>query len=73
MADKDQKEPRISLNKLCEFMTANVTRQRSIIRDQKFPQDYKKVYYKEAQESVAHYLASNLEDIILCKKSARNT
>lgn len=55
--------PRISLNKLAEFMNASIPRQRRIIRDQKFPPDYQTVYYREAQEAVASCLASDLTDI----------
>lgn len=55
--------PRISINKLAEFMTANPTRQRRIVRDQKFPPDFQVVYYKEAQEAISSCLASGLEDL----------
>lgn len=55
--------PRISLNKLAEFMTASIPRQRRIVRDQKFPPEYQTVYYREAQEAVAACLASDLTDI----------
>jgi len=63
MARRPENSPRISLNKLSEFMTASIPRQRRIIRDQKFPPDYLRVYYREAQEAVAACLASELEDI----------
>ena len=63
MARRPQNAPRISLNKLCEFMTASIPRQRRIIRDQKFPSDFMVVYYREAQEAVAACIASDLEDI----------
>lgn len=63
MARGSDETPRISLNKLCEFMTVGPARQRRIIRDQKYPPDYQVVYYREAQESVAHFIASNLEDV----------
>ncbi len=63
MARSPNTSPRISLNKLSEFMTATIPRQRRIIKDQKFPKDYQRVYYKEAQEAVAACIASDLEDI----------
>jgi len=53
MARRPENAPRISLNKLCEFMTASIPRQRRIIKDQKFPSDFMRVYYREAQEAVA--------------------
>lgn len=40
MARRPEKAPRISLNKLAEFMTASIPRQRRIIRDQKFGGDF---------------------------------
>ena len=56
------KSPRISLNKLAEFTTSKPTRQRNILRDQKYPTDFKGMYYKEASESVAQCIAGGLED-----------
>lgn len=44
-------------------MTATIPRQRRIVRDQKFPADYLRVYYREAQEAVAACIASDFEDI----------
>lgn len=63
MARRSEQTPRISLNKLCEFMTVGPARQRRIIRDQKYPPDYQVVYYREAQEAIAQCIASSLEDI----------
>ena len=63
MARRPEDRPRISLNKLCEFMTARPPRQRRILKDQKFPSDFMRVYYREAQEAASLCIASNLEDI----------
>ena len=60
---RPENNPRISLNKLCEFMTARPPRQRRIIRDQKYPNEFQGMFYREAQEAVASCIASNLEDI----------
>ena len=60
--------PRISLNKLCEFMTASIPRQRRIVRDQKFPADYLRAYYREAQEAVASCIASDLADLAVVER-----
>jgi len=46
MARRPENAPRISLNKLCEFMTASIPRQRRIIKDQKFPSDFMRIYYE---------------------------
>lgn len=63
MARRTDNQPRFSLNKLCEFMSATPPRQRRIIRDQKYPPDYLTVYYREAQEAVAHCIASDFTDM----------
>jgi len=55
--------PRISVNKLAEYVVSKGARQRQILRDQKFPQDFKVTYYREASEAIAKCIASNLEDI----------
>src|SRR4051794_31712958 len=57
------KTARISVNKLSEFMEAKGARQRQILKDQKYPTDYKGLYHKEAAEAIAHAVASNLEDL----------
>lgn len=55
--------PRLSVNKLAEYVVSKGARQRQILTDQKFPQDFKGVYYREATEAIAQCIASNLEDI----------
>lgn len=65
------KPPRISVNKLCEFMTAKGARQRQILKDQKYPTDYKGMYYKEASEAIASALASSLEDLSPIEKQVK--
>ena len=54
-------KPRISVNKLGEYVVASGTRQRSILRDQKFP-GIGGMYYAEAARAVSSCLASSLED-----------
>ncbi len=54
--------PRISVNKLAEYMVSKGRRQREILRDQKFPQDFKVTYYKEAEQAASRCMASNFED-----------
>lgn len=63
--------PRISVNKLAEFATAKSARQREILRDQKYPTDYKGSYYREAEEAVSLALASNLEDLSPVEKAIK--
>ena len=57
------KPPSISINKLAEFMFAGTSRQRQILKDCKYPTDFKGMYYKEADESISAAIASNLEDL----------
>jgi hypothetical protein len=56
------KSPVISVNKLAEFMFAKAGRQREILRDFKYPTEFKGMYYKEADESISRVLVNNLED-----------
>lgn len=62
-------KPRISVNKLAEFATAKSARQREILRDQKYPTDYKGPYYREAEEAVARAIVSSLEDLAPVEKA----
>jgi hypothetical protein len=62
MAKEPSNQPRISVNKLAEFISARAPRQRQILRDQKFPSEFKGMYYKEAAEAVSTCIASNLEN-----------
>jgi hypothetical protein len=63
--------PRISVNKLAEFMTVKPARQRQILRDQKYPGDFKGMFHKEAAEAVATCLASNLENTDVLDRAIR--
>lgn len=63
------KPPRISVNKLAEYMGAKGGRQRQILRDQKFPTDYKGMYYREAAEAISKCIVSNLEDTACLDKA----
>ncbi len=62
MAKDAARQARISVNKLAEFITAKAPRQRQILRDQKFPQDFKGMYYREATDAISTCIASNLEN-----------
>lgn len=69
MAKDTLKQPRVSLNKFAEFIGAKAPRQRQILRDQKFPQDFKGMYYREATEAISSCLASNLENTSVLEKA----
>ena len=56
-------QPIISANKLAEFLISRPQRQRKIIMDRKYPDDYAfGGYYSEAQEAVTHCLADEIAD-----------
>lgn len=54
-------QPRISVNKLAEYMVSKAARQRKLLRDRKFPDPEFQMgmYHKEATEGVASYLVSD--------------
>lgn len=64
-------QPSISVNKLGEYIVSRGNRQREILRDRKFPTNYKGMYYREASEAVASCLASNLEDLSSLARTQR--
>ncbi|MDF7807378.1 hypothetical protein P4E94_08010 [Pontiellaceae bacterium B12219] len=49
--------PRISANKLGEYMNATVSRRRQIIKDQKSPKKFKAAYYRPAQNALSKYIS----------------
>lgn len=63
MAKSNVSNPRISINKLAEFITVKAGRQREILRDQKYPTDFKGPYYREATEAISTCISSNLADM----------
>jgi hypothetical protein len=54
--------PRISVNKLGEYMGATVSRRRQIIKDQKNPRAFKAAYYTPAQDALTKYLVGEWEE-----------
>jgi hypothetical protein len=64
-------EPNISVNKLGEYIVSRGNRQREILKDRKFPQDYKGMYYKEASEAIASCLATGLQDTSSLARATR--
>jgi hypothetical protein len=72
MAKKlSSKGPRISLNKLAEYTRVRANRQRQILRDQKYPTEFKGPYYREAAEAIAKCIVSGLEDIAVVEKAIK--
>lgn len=54
--------PRISINKLGEYMTATPARRRQIVRDQKNPTTFKAARYKAAREAIVDYMEAGMAD-----------
>jgi hypothetical protein len=55
-------KPRISVNKLGEYMIANARRRRSIIVDQKRPKVFQTARYTEAQDAIAAFIRRGAHD-----------
>ncbi len=68
---KTNNTPRISVNKLGEYMVSKAARRQRILRDAKYPPPYITTYYREAQESIAQFIAGNMEDIGTLERSVQ--
>lgn len=54
--------PRISLNKLGEYMTATPARRRRIIEDQITPKEFIATRYADARESISDYITGEISE-----------
>jgi hypothetical protein len=61
------KAPYISVNKLAEYMKANPTRRRAILKTLKEDKDYTKVWYSEVKNVLPSYFESGYDNSILDK------
>lgn len=61
MAESRQ-APRISVNKLAEYLTATPARRKTILTDQKHPSDFKVARYKEATQAISRFIAGGCSD-----------
>lgn len=57
------KPPRLSVNKLGEYMTARAGRQNKILHDAKYPQDFVVAHYRDAAETIAKAVVDGLQDV----------
>jgi len=55
-------DPRISLNKLGEYLTATPSRRRRIVFDQQAPQTFIAARYRDAKEEIVDFLVSGMSD-----------
>jgi hypothetical protein len=59
--------PRISVNKLGEYMTASVIRRRSILDDQKHPAFFQVIRYSPAERAVIEWMESRFDPSVLAR------
>jgi hypothetical protein len=57
--------PRLSVNKLAEYMEANPLRRRQIVIDAKNPEPFKVTRYSDARKALRAYIISNYNDDVL--------
>ncbi|MEM7532284.1 MAG: hypothetical protein AAF639_08910 [Chloroflexota bacterium] len=57
--------PRISINKLGEYVTARPRRRRRVIHDQKYPPTFQVTRYNQAQSAMTKFLANAGEDKLI--------
>lgn len=62
---KQRDEPRISINKLAQYVTSRATRQNQILRTAKFPPEYITAYYRDASEAISRFLANGMVDFAI--------
>ena len=63
MAKSDK--PRISVNKLGEYIEANPTRRKQIVKDCKYPSNFIQTRYSDAREALKKYILNGLNDDII--------
>lgn len=66
------KAPRLSVNKLGEYMTVGPARRRKIIYDAKFPSDIIRPYYKPAEEAISLYIAGGMHDLSILENRIKS-
>ena len=69
---KQRTEPRISINKLAQYVTSRAARQNQILRNAKFPPDYITTYYREAGEAIARFLSSNMIEAGILERAIKS-
>jgi hypothetical protein len=67
---KARLSPRVSINKLAEYMIASPRRRRTIVKDQKYPPDFKVAIYSEALNAITSYIAAPDEGKLIAAMEA---
>jgi hypothetical protein len=66
-----RKEPRISINKLGEYLTATPARRRRIVHDAKYPSTFMVARYTAAENAIADWVCSGcVDDVMLAQAMA---
>ena len=63
---------KISVNKLGEYLTANPSRRKRIIKDQKEPKGYIIIRYREARKAIVDFFKKGRGDKAIIEKSIRD-
>lgn len=63
--------PRISVNKLGEYLVASAGRRRQIILDQKYPPDYQVIRYAQAERAIIEYMIEDRNDASILSKHVK--
>ncbi len=66
---EERAEPRISVNKLGEYLVAAPVRRRRIVTDQKRPSDFVVARYREATEAMTAFLESGAMDDAIIERA----
>jgi hypothetical protein len=64
----ERKKPRISINKLSEYLVAPAARRRKLLNDQKYPHTFIVNTYDDAQEAAVAFFAKDRNEEILLTK-----
>lgn len=67
MANRTRMSPRISTNKLAEYMRATPSRRRKIIEQQKNPPTYMVTWYADAQSAITKFILGGCADESILK------
>lgn len=65
---KPSKTPKMSVNKLAEYMEANPSRRKKIVNDAKYPEPFITTRYKDAREIAKSYLNGDINDTQVLKE-----
>lgn len=60
-----RKNPRLSINKLAEYMISDVLRRRQIVKDAKNPPAFKYTRYSEARETIKAFMCSGYDEQVV--------